>query len=54
MKKKRRKRSSLSPPALGRNFARRSGGGVHKPEQDKRAEEKLRREIEEGREDSTG
>ena len=46
MKKKRKRRLS-SRPALGRNVALRPGGGPHTPEEEKRAAEKLRREIEE-------
>jgi hypothetical protein len=48
--KKKRKRLFVSPPGPGRNLALRPGGGPHAAEEEKRARDKLRREIEEQRE----
>ena len=45
MRKRRRKQRSLARPALGRNLAVRPGAGAHTPEEEKRAADKLRREI---------
>jgi hypothetical protein len=46
---KRKKHRSPSAPGLGRNLAVRPGGGPHVPEEEKRASERLRREIEDQR-----
>jgi hypothetical protein len=46
---KRKKRRSPSAPGLGRNLALRPGGGTHVPEEEKRASDQLRREIEDQR-----
>ena len=46
---KRKKRRSPSAPGLGRNLAVRPGGGPHVPEEEKRAGDRLRREIEDQR-----
>jgi hypothetical protein len=48
---KKKKRRSPSPPGLGRNLALRPGGGTHVPDEEKRASDRVRREIEEQRED---
>ena len=49
--KRKRKRRVLTPPGPGRNLAIRPGGGPHAEESEKRARDKLRREVEEQRED---
>jgi hypothetical protein len=46
---KRKKPRSPSPPGPGRNLAVRPGGGPHVLDEDKRASDRLRREIEEQR-----
>jgi hypothetical protein len=47
VRKRKRNKPSISRPALGRNLAVRPGAGAHTPEEEKRASEKLRHEIEE-------
>jgi hypothetical protein len=47
--KRKKKRRSPSAPGLGRNLALRPGGGPHVPEEEKRASDRLRREIEDQR-----
>lgn len=51
MSKKPSLKRFLLPPGLGRNLARRSGGGPHELEEKKRAADKLRREIAEQQND---
>jgi hypothetical protein len=48
---KRKRRRSHSPPGLGRNLAVRPGGGPHVPDEEKRASDRIRREIDEELED---
>ncbi|MCC6224581.1 MAG: hypothetical protein IT201_13950 [Thermoleophilia bacterium] len=45
MKRKRRRKGPLVPPGPGRNLAVRPGGGTHRPDAEKRARERLRREL---------
>ena len=47
MKRKRRRKGLLTPPGPGRNLAVRPGGGTHRPDADKRARDRLRRELDE-------
>ena len=49
---KRKKRRSHSPPGLGRNFAVRPGAGPHTTEEEKRASDRVRREIDEQRQET--
>jgi hypothetical protein len=44
---RKRKQPALARPALGRNLAVRPGAGAHTPAEEKRAADKLRREVEE-------
>jgi len=53
-KRKLRRRAAIPRPALGRNPAVRPGAGPHALEAEKRAAEKLRRELEEQAEDRDG
>jgi hypothetical protein len=50
MRKQKRKTPSIARPKLGRNLAVRPGAGAHAPDEEKRAADKIRREIEEQRE----
>jgi len=50
--KKKRKPRPVTPPGPGRNLAIRPGGGPHAEESEKRARDKLRREVDEQRKDS--
>jgi hypothetical protein len=47
MRKRKRNRPSIARPSLGRNLAVRPGAGAHASDEEKRAADRLRREIEE-------
>ena len=51
VKRKKKRRRAVSPPGPGRNLALRPGGGPHALDEDKRAGDKVRREIEEQRDE---
>ena len=53
VKRKKKRRRAVSPPGRGRNLALRPGGGPHALDEDKRAGDKVRREIEEQRDDGS-
>ncbi|MCL4290083.1 MAG: hypothetical protein KJ051_07385 [Thermoleophilia bacterium] len=45
MKRRRKRKGLLTPPGPGRNLALRPGGGPHRPQAEKRARDRLRREL---------
>ncbi len=49
---KRKKRRSPSPPGIGRNLAVRPGGGPHTTDEEKRTSDRIRREIDEQRQEA--
>jgi hypothetical protein len=51
MKRKKKRRRVVSAPGPGRNLALRPGGGPHTSDEDKRASDKVRREIQEQRDE---